>query len=258
MLAVLAAAGAYRPQSFPEALDWLRRAAEHGFVPAQRQLAVLASDRVSADDPLALPAAETLSADPLIMRFEGLASAATCAWIVARARERLWRAEVYDERNSRGVVSRIRTNSTRVFSLAETDVVQIVLQMRMASAAGLPFAHCEAASVLHYSAGEEFRDHYDFIDPTTPGYAAHIATVGQRSVTFLVYLNDDYDGGETEFPRLGIKHKGRTGDGLVFFNASPSGAPDERTLHAGRPPVNGEKWLASQFIRSRPVVPGAA
>jgi hypothetical protein len=26
-----------------------------------------------------------------------------------------------------------------------------------------------------------------------------------------------------------------------------------RTLHAGRPPRAGEKWIVSQFVRNRPV-----
>ena len=52
-----------------------------------------------------------------------------------------------------------------------------------------------------------------------PTYAEEIAQRGQRVVTFLVYLNDDYGGGETAFPRLGISHKGRRGEGLFFVNA---------------------------------------
>jgi hypothetical protein len=75
-------------------------------------------------------------------------------------------------------------------------------------------------------------------------------------VTFLVYLNDAYAGGETEFPKLALKHKGTTGEGLFFVNALASGEPDLRTLHAGRPPTSGEKWIVSQFIRNRRVLPG--
>lgn len=279
LLAVLAAAGAYRRQRWSEALDWLQRAAEQRFTPARGQLAVLTSDRTLAREARALsdeapvgiwkrlraavdeaslvtpPAGVTLSADPAIRCFPHFASSETCAWIVARAGERLRRAEVHD--GGAGRVSQTRTNTTRVFTLADTDLVQLALQMRIAAAAGLPFAHSEASSVLHYSVGQEFADHYDFVDPAMPDYAAHLATTGQRTATFLLYLNDDYEGGETEFPLLGIKHKGRKGEGLLFFNALPNGAPDERMLHAGRPPTLGEKWVASQFIRSLPIMPGA-
>ncbi len=41
----------------------------------------------------------------------------------------------------------------------------------------------EAPGVLHYEAGQEFSDHFDFVDPATPGYAQEIARNGQRVVT---------------------------------------------------------------------------
>jgi hypothetical protein len=115
----------------------------------------------------------------------------------------------------------------------------------------------EAPAVLHYDTGETIHEHFDFIDPQTPNYAQEIAEKGERIVTFLVYLNDDYDAGETDFPRAGVRHKGTRGDGLYFVNALPTGEPDLRTLHVGRPPTRGEKWIVSQFIRNRPSLPGA-
>jgi hypothetical protein len=88
-----------------------------------------------------------------------------------------------------------------------------------------------------------------------PDYDQEIAQRGQRIVTFLVYLNDGYAGGETEFPRLDIKHKGRAGEGLSFSNALADGRSDLRTLHAGRPPTRGDKWIVSQFVRDRAMLP---
>ena len=107
--------------------------------------------------------------------------------------------------------------------------------------------------MLHYDVGEEITEHYDFIDPNIPNYAQEIAQQGERVVTFLVYLNDDYGGGETAFPRLGISHKGHRGEGMFFVNAVDGNA-DTRTLHAGRTPAGGEKWIVSQFVRSRPLL----
>ena len=74
---------------------------------------------------------------------------------------------------------------------------------------------------------------------------------GQRIRTCLVYLNDDFEGGETEFPRLGIKFRGRTGEALVFDNVGPNGVGDMNTVHTGLPPMRGEKWLLSQWMRSK-------
>ena len=109
-------------------------------------------------------------------------------------------------------------------------------------------------TVLHYSPGEQITNHFDFVDPSSPNYEQLLEQQGQRIVTFLVYLNEDYEGGETEFPRLGVSHKGRKGEGLYFVNALRSREPDRRMLHAGRPPSAGEKWVVSQFIRDRAVL----
>ncbi len=75
---------------------------------------------------------------------------------------------------------------------------------------------------------------------------------GQRVVTFLVYLNDDFDGAQTAFLDLKWRYRGAKGDAILFRNVDGTGAPDPTTLHAGRAPTRGEKWLLSQWIRMPP------
>jgi predicted 2-oxoglutarate/Fe(II)-dependent dioxygenase YbiX len=119
----------------------------------------------------------------------------------------------------------------------------------------------EPAQIMHYAPGEEFRPHYDFLTPDSPGMAAQIARYGQRIATFLLYLNEDFDGGETVFPLKDISYRGRAGDALFFANIDTANAPDPLTRHAGRPPTRGEKWILSQWIRDRsagPPVPEGA
>jgi hypothetical protein len=67
----------------------------------------------------------------------------------------------------------------------------------------------------------------------------------------LVYLNDDYEGGETEFPRLGLRYKGKTGDALVFWNVSQTGELERDSVHAGLPVTSGQKWLLSKWVRQK-------
>ena len=109
----------------------------------------------------------------------------------------------------------------------------------------------ESTAVLHYEPGEEFLPHFDFLDVNLPGPAKDVAGRGQRVLTFLIALNDDYEGGQTEFPEIGKRWKGRKGSGLFFWNVEPDGTPDRLTRHAGLPPTRGEKWLLSQWIRGR-------
>jgi prolyl 4-hydroxylase len=105
--------------------------------------------------------------------------------------------------------------------------------------------------ILRYRPGEAYEDHFDFVDPRVPGFAHELATRGQRIATVLVYLNDGYTGGHTEFPQLQWRFRGAPGDALAFRSVTVQGQPDLRTLHAGRPPQTGEKWILSKWLRDR-------
>jgi hypothetical protein len=261
LAAALVAAGVFGSPDWPRALDYLRQGAEAGFPVAQAQLRLLAGR--TGDDWQGLrreiditswqvaPKPQVLSRDPSVQAFEGVASPAVCDWIIARARERLAPATVYDEAAGKAVAS-VRSNSAFELGLADLDLVVLALRERLAAAAGLPVMNLNAPQVLHYAVGQSFEPHVDFFDPNIPAQAMSIASVGQRAATALVYLNDEgLEGGETDFPLLPLRYRGRRGDALVFFNLDAAGEPDRRTVHAGLPPTRGEKWLLSQWIRQR-------
>lgn len=257
------------------ALRWLARSAQLGHDAARRQLRALCDDRAMAsarDIPSAgwsalaaaidlaqwqrAPAARELSADPRVHGFDALLRPELCAFLISLAPGHLAPARVYDPVARADIVVAHRSNTQAVFGTANIELAQVLVQSRLAAACGQPVEHMEAPATLHYEPGQQIADHFDFVDPdSTPDYADEIARNGQRLITFLVYLNHSYEAGETEFPLLGIRNKGRTGDGLFFVNALADLSPDRRTLHAGRPPVRGEKWLMTQFVRSRTMRP---
>jgi hypothetical protein len=80
--------------------------------------------------------------------------------------------------------------------------------------------------------------------------------MGQRPLTFLIYLNDDFEGGETHFTEIGRRFRGSAGGALYFHNLSGDGSPNPLSFHEGAPPARGTKWLMSQFIRDKPQLPG--
>jgi prolyl 4-hydroxylase len=266
-LAVLIGGGFYAPQNWQAALDLLQRAADSGSPPAQAQLQLLAGGE-GAQSWAALrqaidlgawtraPAPQTLSESPRIQTVANLIPPAVCDWIIEQCAGRLARAELYDPATGQHVPgTETRLNRIANFNLAETNLANLLVQARMAAVLGAPMSMLEPFAVLNYAPGEEYGEHFDFLDPSIPAYAAELAQRGQRVATCLIYLNDDYGGGETEFPKLGISFRGRKGDALIFFSADLStGRPDPRTVHAGRTPTSGTKWLLSQFFRNRPVV----
>jgi prolyl 4-hydroxylase len=266
-LAVIRASGVFAPPDWPAALGLLALAAERGWKFAQLQLDVLASmldgDALPAGAPLddsrlrrllVPPPGAVLNEEPRICVFPQFVNRPVCGWLIDRARGRLERARVYDAHRRTDYIDESRTNSSAIFNIMQADLVQLLVQARMSIACGQPMNHMEASTVLHYGVGETIGNHYDFVDPSHPDYAVEVRTSGNRVVTFLVYLNDDYDGGETDFPRVGVSHRGRRGEGLYFVNTHLDGQPNVLTLHSGRPPTRGEKWVFSQFVRNRPEV----
>jgi hypothetical protein len=274
-MAMYAAEGTDVPADWNAALDHLQRAAELGHDLAQAELAALCGDwalsreigagkllpsgaweklRRSVDLAgwLTPPRPRVLSASPRIATVESMATPELCDWLIGRARSKLAPAEVYDHDTGGQRIATVRTNSACYFPWEASDLLLLALRARMASAAELPVYAMESTAVLHYTVGQEFLPHFDFLDVSKPGHAKDVAGRGQRVLTFLISLNEDYEGGETEFPALGKRWRGRKGNALFFWNVEPDGTMDRRTLHAGLSPTRGEKWLLSQWIRGRP------
>lgn len=270
-LAMLFAMGAGMIQNWTAALDLLGIGAERGSRAAREQLLVLAGADAApqgeaADDPerwkrlrdsIDIGAwtrpgpREVLCGSPRLYRLDPFISAAACEWIIASGAGRATRARVFDPAAHGERVEETRNNSTISFKLSDMDVVMAMLRFRIAAAVGVDANALESPQLLHYKVGERFEAHFDFLDGALPGHVKGLADHGQRIATFLVYLNADFDGGETDFPILGQRHKPPAGGALWFANTLPSGTPDRRTLHAGLPPTRGEKWLLSQWIRDR-------
>lgn len=266
------ALGVHAPPDWTLALAWLCRSAMQGWGLARRQLLALCDDRdlaaraatggpvdwravagaVRLDSWRRCPEPVVRCEDPRIATFPGFVRPEVCALLIELVGDRLEPARVYDPAAREDVVNAHRTNTLAIFNVDSVELVHSLLQARMAAACGVHERFMEAPNVLHYAPGEQIREHYDFVDPKAyPHYEEEIARNGQRIITFLVYLNDDYEGGETDFPRLGVTHRGRLGEGIYFVNALSDLSPDLRTLHAGRPPIRGEKWIVTQFIRNR-------
>lgn len=252
LLAVLAAMGLGLPQDWRAALERLSQAAALGHPTAGRQLALL-SGRGSVDMAawLTAPAPRPLVDGPAIFVIDGFLPDAVCDWLKDRADAMTEPALVYDPETGEGRRESVRTNEAAQFALERMDVVLAVVRERIARAAGLPVPGLEWTQVLHYAVGQTFDWHFDWLDPALPGHAADLTARGQRIATCLVFLNDDFEGGETAFEAGGLRHRGRKGDALLWANTLPDGSIDRRTRHAGLPPTSGEKWVLSQWLRGR-------
>jgi prolyl 4-hydroxylase len=189
-----------------------------------------------------LPAAKrhVLSADPHVELIEALFSPEECRYVQMLAQPWLEPARVYSQAGG-SRVDPIRDAENMAFPPATEDLVIQAINHCIAQAANLPFNWGEPLHVMRYLPGQQFRPHHDSHGPGT-GKRRRVATA-------LLYLNTHYEGGATDFPKLGIKVRGGIGDLLVFRNVTADNEPDMRLVHAGLPVLKGQKWLATRWIR---------
>eukprot|EP00199_Chlamydomonas_sp_CCMP681_P001660 CAMPEP_0119108132 /NCGR_PEP_ID=MMETSP1180-20130426/13484_1 /TAXON_ID=3052 ORGANISM="Chlamydomonas cf sp, Strain CCMP681" /NCGR_SAMPLE_ID=MMETSP1180 /ASSEMBLY_ACC=CAM_ASM_000741 /LENGTH=364 /DNA_ID=CAMNT_0007093715 /DNA_START=1 /DNA_END=1095 /DNA_ORIENTATION=+ len=144
------------------------------------------------------------------------------------------------------------------------------LEERMAAASLLPSVNGEAFNVLRYENGQHYDSHMDSFDPKEYG-----PTDNQRMATFLVYLSDPQEGGETIFKRegagnasrviqnwrtcddgIGLMYKPRQGDAVMFHSLHTNGEIDQQALHGGCAVRAGEKWVATKWVRQLSLTDG--
>lgn len=270
--AVLSAQGVGRLADWGASLDWLLHGALLGDRTARRQLAVLAgrSDpRIASGEAssetvwrnvragidlealLTPPQAQVLSESPIIQVVRGFAPPQAAAWLIKVAQNKLQAGLVHDVMTGQASQHSMRTAQSAAMNLKVKDVVVLAMQERAARATGVPVTCHEPPNVISYMPGQQFEPHYDYVDPAVSHFQLELMLQGQRVVTCVTYLNDDFDGAETEFPRLRRSFRGNPGDAVIFHNVTPDGKVDPRTLHAGRPPTRGRKWILSQWLRDR-------
>lgn len=255
-MSAIVASGMLGPVNWEAAFVALLRAAEKRANGAINQLNVLEAAGLASvralQDFAESPRPRTVSEEPRIATLEGLLPRSFCDHWIAKTKPKLAAARVYDAEQGGRRADEMRTNTGAGFRLSETDLVMQATRARIATAVGRPVVWQEAPNVLHYAVGETYAPHYDFLDPTNPHFEPLLRVQGQRVTTALVYLNDGFDGGETNFVELNRKIRGRPGELLTFDNVRRDGAVDMQTLHEGAPPTRGEKWLLSVWIRDRP------
>ena len=184
---------------------------------------------------------ERLSERPFVSCFRHLFTAEECSFLVREAQPFLAPSLVIDPSSGLQQRNPVRTSDSMAFPFVRESPAVHALNRRIAAITGSSVREGEPLQILRYRPRQQYRPHFD----------AESGTDNQRILTVLVYLNEDYEGGETRFVRTGLTFKGKRGDALVFRNALPDGRPDELTQHAGLPVTAGEKLIASRWIRQR-------
>ena len=181
--------------------------------------------------------------------FHGLIVPAECGALIEIARACEAKASVCD--NDTGAICSVQPavrNNTMSWVDNAHPLVRS-LNQRIAALTGIPLENQEPLQVLHYRPGEEYVPHHDAFTPGNP----QLEHGGNRIATVILYLNSVPAGGGTFFPEMDMRVFPHAGLGL-FFRSVKDGQVLQKSLHAGEPVLQGEKWIATKWIRERAYV----
>ena len=183
---------------------------------------------------------------PRVVVFGDLLSGDECDAMIELAAMRLARSETVQTDTGGSEVNEARTSQGMFFDRGEHPVVARI-EARMAALLDWPLENGEGLQVLRYGPGAEYKPHYDYFDPALSGTPTILKRGGQRVASLVCYLNTPAKGGATVFPDVQLDVAPVRGN-AVFFSYDRA-HPLTKTLHGGAPVVEGEKWVATKWLR---------
>mgnify|MGYP003295903789 CR=1 FL=1 len=117
---------------------------------------------------------------------------------------------------------------------------------------GIDPAYGEPLQGQRYAEGQEFKAHTDYFTPDGRDYDRYCAHSGNRTWTFMIYLNDVAAGGATRFKMIDKTFQPEAGKLLCWNNRLGDGAVNPATLHHGMQVRRGVKYVITKWYRERP------
>lgn len=133
-------------------------------------------------------------------------------------------------------------------ALSETrEIEEMLVQLN-----GIDPAYGEPIQGQRYAHGQEFKPHCDYFNPQGEDWDRYCSVSGQRTWTFMVYLNDVPGGGATRFKAINKTIQPENGKLLCWNNRRPDGRPNPNTIHHGMKVRNGTKYVITKWYREKP------
>jgi len=125
----------------------------------------------------------------------------------------------------------------------------VKLTQKIAGWTHIPAENGEDFWLTKYEKGEEWKPHVDTFN--RDGSHDQFLVKGQRVASVFTYLRGPEEGGELEFPKLGIKIKPTAGTAVLIWDTLANAKEDDKSQHASLPVVKGTKYTLTKWIRSK-------
>lgn len=199
----------------------------------------------------------TITSSPGLYIVDDFLSSRECASLIRMAKHTtLNTGTVYDTGGTHDGKDKTQRDSLVCFFHNSKQQTLIGIEKRIEKLTKIPKNHGGGVQVAYYKKGGFFNPHLDSSKNL------------KRVATILMYLNDVEDGGETQFPEIGISVIPKKGRAVLWYNYKnfphfnstnhsyvtfpQKLIQDERTCHGGKPVRKGEKWIATKWLYYTP------
>jgi hypothetical protein len=170
----------------------------------------------------------------------GMITPAECVELIGLCEEACFRRSKVAHRKGATREDRVSTavrSSTSVVLFDRKHPILSRLYAECAAREGVSTSHIEEIQCVRYKKGQRFRAHFDG-GLNLP-----------RLTTYLLYLNDDFQGGETYFPLLDRAVAPKAGAALRFPSCDREGRVLWPSEHGGLPISDGVKYALNIWVR---------
>ena len=148
-----------------------------------------------------------------------------------------------------GAQDEVRTSKT-CYLQSEFGSIVDEIDQAIARRLGVQPGYSELIQAQVYEVGEQFKVHGDYFGPRVMREAREtLLHPGQRTWTFMVYLEVPEQGGATRFTDLGIDITPKLGRAAAWFNLTDKGEINLATVHQGMPVEAGRKTIITKWFR---------
>lgn len=194
---------------------------------------------------------EVLYDKPRIVLYHNVFTLDECSTINSTTpQEKFFPAQGFDFKTNTGVQTDFRSNSTYVdneYRLASLQqrLTKLIEEELVGNSSYEKGCIETPLQIQRYAVGQQYKPHIDFFNVAGRSKTFEV----DRIASAIVYLNDDFKGGETFFTTLSIDVKPKAGSVLFFKYDYNDMTVNMNTYHSGMPVISGVKSIVTAFVR---------
>jgi len=197
---------------------------------------------------ISFPSAERVKCDAVEMHIvENFLNKKECADLITLIKQNLQPSKITT--STKEPNKNLRISQTSHLNSDDDPIIKD-LDQKISSILGINLAYSETTQGQYYQKGGHFKPHTDYFNASADVHQKMLAEQGQRTWTFMIYLNEPKAGGVTVFPVLNKSFSPRLGMALFWNNLDSEGNENEATLHHATPVIEGEKFIITKWFRS--------